>query len=224
VAIKLDVSKADLAFEAGFPQPEFGLFRDVATLLDFLFKRLEPYGLRLSDIRVERGAGSVGDQHILCYLFNYGMTVRVRVERIEVVCSELPVNYLEKFKGAILGVLRAVKDFRSDLSFRAFAVAVGLHAKLEGWQARDYLARFVTNAPQGLGPSTGNGVVFYFGPEGDRLLSTVTGDLSAVVQDGVFVRIHGVWNAEKVGADALSETADAFIRQALDRLGLQLPS
>ena len=44
MATKLEVSKADLMFEAGFPKPEFGLFRDMAALLDRLYHRLEPYG------------------------------------------------------------------------------------------------------------------------------------------------------------------------------------
>lgn len=224
MALKLEVSKADLAFEAGFPKPEFALFRDGAALLDCLYRRLEPYGLRLPDIRFERGAGNVGDQHFLIYLFNYWMTVRIRVERIEVHCSELPQDLAEKFKAAILDVLRAVKDYHPDLSFRAFAVAVGLHAKLEGTPVRDYLAQFVSNIPQKLGPSTGAGAIFYFGAEGGRLFSTVTADVSAAVPDGLFVRVHSSWDAGRITPDALTGIADAFVRQALESLGLQLPA
>jgi hypothetical protein len=223
VAIKLEVEKADLTFEAGYPQPEFGLFRDAAVLLQHLFRRLEPYGLRLTDIRFERGAGNVGDQHILFSMFNYSMTVRIRIERIEIICSDMPQDQVEKFKAAILDVIRAVKDYRPDLSFRAFAIIVGLHAKLEGEQVRDYLTRFVTNVPQGLGPSTGSGVIFYFGSEGDRLLSFVTADVSAVVQGAAYLRIHGMWDAQKVAPDALTGVADSFVRRALESLGLQLP-
>jgi len=223
VALKLEISKADLAFEAGFSRPEFALFQNAALLLDRVYRRLEPYGLRLSDIRVERGAGNVGDQHILLYLFNYSMTVRVRIERIEVSCSALPQDLVEKFKAAILDVLQAIKDSKPDLSFRAYAIALALHAKLEGQSATDYLARFVTNVPKNLGASTGRGAVFYFGPEGDRLLSTVTADVSAVVPDGLFVRVHAVWDAGRVAPDALARIAEPFLLQALESLDLQLP-
>lgn len=223
VPIKLGISKADLRFEAGFPKPEFGLFRDVAALLDHLYRHLEPYGLRLTDIRVERGTGTVGDQHILLYLFNYSVVVRVRVERIEVTCSDLPQELVRGFTAAVLDVLRSVKSYRSDLSFRTYAIVIGLHAKLEGHSVREYLARFVANAPEGLGPATGSGAVFYFGTEADRLLSTVTADVSAVVPDGLFVRVHAVWDAGRVVGDALPMAADSFLRQALESLGLQLP-
>ncbi len=223
MAIMLDVAKADLAFEAGYSQPEFGLFEDRSAILGHLFKRLEPHGLRLADLRFESGNLNVGDQHIVCFLFNYWMTVKIRLERIEVNCSELPRDHTDKFKAAILDVLKAVKEHRPNLSFRAFALAVGMHAKIEGLSARDYLSRFVATAPKNLGPSTGNGVVFYFGPEGDRLLSSITADISAVVQDAIALRIHGMWDATKVSADFISGIGDKYVRQALESMELSLP-
>ena len=223
MAIKLEVSRADLSFEAGFPKPEFDLFREEGALLACLYHRLEPHGLRLPDIRFERG-GNVGDQHVLVYLFDFSMTVRIRVERIEIHCSNLPQHLLEKFKAAILDVLRAVKEYRQEISFRVLAAAVGLHGTLEGKTVRDYLAQFVTGAPENLGPSTGAGAVFYFGAEGERLFSTVTVDVSAAVPNGLFVRIHGSWDGGRVAPDAFAGTADSFVRQALDGLALQLSS
>lgn len=220
--LNLKVEKAELAFEAGFPQPEFGLFRDVGAVMHHLFMRLEPHGLRLNDLRVERGSTSVGDHQIVCFLFNYLMTVRIRVERIEVNCSQVPRDYVEKFKAAILDVLNAIQDYRPEQSFRAFAMALALHAKLEGQPVREYLAQFVTKVPQNLGPSTGGGAIFYFGPEGDRLLSSIIADVSAVVQDAIFLRIHGLWDAKKVAPASLSGAADALIQQALEGLDLSL--
>ena len=222
VAIKLEVAKADLIFEAGFSQPEFNFFRDDGVLMHHLFKRLEPHGLRLNDIQVQRSTANVGEPQIVCYLFNYWMTVRIRIERIEVVCSVLPRDHVEKFKAAILDVLQAVKDYRPEQSFRAFAMALGLHAKLEGQPVREYLAQFVTKVPQNLGPSTGAGASFYFGPEGDRLLASITADVSAVVQDAIYLRIHGLWDAKRVAPASLSGVADAFVQQALEGLDLSL--
>ena len=223
MAIKLEVAKADLSFEAAFAQPEFSLFQNTPVLLHHLFKRLEPHGLRLSDLRVERGGGSIADHHVLCYLFGYWMTVRVRVEKIEVVCSDLPEQRVEKFKAAIQDVLKAVKDCRPELSFRAFALAVGMHVKLSEQPVREYLAQFVSNTPAGLGASTGSGTVFYFGPEGDRLLSSITVDMSAVIPDATYLRLHAVWDAKKVAVDSLPAAADGFVRCAVEALGLQLP-
>lgn len=221
--IKIAVEKSDLAFEAGFPKPQFALFRDGGALLDRLYARLEPHGLKLADIRFER-SGSVGEQHFLIYLFNYLMTIRIRVERIEINCSALPRPLISQFKAAAVDVLRAVKDHLPELSFRAFAVAVAIHAKLEGRSARDFLGQFAVGAPKGLGPLTGSGAIFYLGAEAERLFTTLTADVSAVVPDGLFVRVHSVWDAARIAPDALmGEAAEALVRQAVASLDLQLP-
>jgi len=224
VATKASVERSELSFEAGFSQPEFSLFSNVAPLLQRLYARLQPHGLKLTDLRLERGTGGVAEQNVLFYLFDYWMTVRIRVERIEIHCSTVPNReYVDKFKAAMVDVLRAVQELKPDFLFRAYAVAVDVHAKLEGQSVRDYLAQFVANIPKGLGSSTGNGAVFYFGPEGDRLLSSVTVDPSALIPEAVFAKVHGLWDASKVTAEVLSGNAEAFIRQGLDSLGLQVP-
>jgi hypothetical protein len=173
-------------------------------------------------MKIEQGSGSAADFHILCYLFNFVMTVRVRLERIEVYCTDLPRDYASQFSVAILDTLAAVQATLPDLSFRAYALVLGLHGLLEGETVRQYLSRFVSNAPN-IGPSTGNGVVFYFGPEGDHLLSTVTFDMSAIVPDALYIRTHVVWDAKKVEIKNLATIAENFVRHALNQAGLELP-
>jgi hypothetical protein len=222
VPARFNVAKGDLTFEAGFVQPEFGLLRDPSGLLSQLYRRLEPHGLRLTDLRIERRAGSPADSHVLCYLFNHLMMVRIRVERIEVVCSDLPQEQLRKFEAGITDTLRAVKDHLPSVAFRAFTLAVGLHGRLDGQPLRQYLGHFGTNAPKELGPLTGSGTVFYFGPEGDRLLSSLTVDMSALIPDALYVRAQAVWDATKVSVESVSGQAEEFVRNALSRLGLEV--
>jgi hypothetical protein len=217
------IEKSDLLFEAGFERPDFALSRDMAGLLQHLFGRLEAHGLRLNDLRIESGAGSVSDFHVLCYLFNYWMTVRIRVERVEIACSALPQEGLEKLRAATVDVLRAIRDHRPELTFRAFSLAVAMHGRLEGVSAPEYLGRFASNAPKDFGPLIANGAVFYYGPDAERLLCALTLDASALVPDGVYVRIQGTWDGKRVTPEGLPMLADALVRQSVERLGLQLP-
>ena len=217
------VERADLHFEAGYNEPESALFRDTAELLCHLFKKLEPHGVRLSDIRVERGAGSAADFHVLCYLFNFWMTIRIRMDRIEIICSEFPRDYAEKYSAAIVDTLGAISSFRGQLSFRAYALVIGLHGSVDGNSAEKFLSRFATNIPTGLGPPVGTGTVMYFGPANERQMCAVTVDRSAVVQDALFVRTHAVWDAKRIESQNLPKIADVFVRQALTEVGLKLP-
>jgi len=223
VAIRFDVTRTDLTFEGSFSQPEFALFQDTPRLLRHLFARLEPHGLRLVDMKIERGSGSAADLHVVCYLFNYVMTIRVRLERIEVYCSQVLRDQARVFGAAILDTVLAVQTHLPDLAFRAHGLAVGLHGLLEGQPTSKYLSRFISNPPSGLGPPTGNGVVFYFGPEGDRLLSTLSLDRSIMIPDGLWVRPYVVWDAKKVEIKNLAIIAESFIRQTLNQIGLELP-
>lgn len=221
---KFTISQADFQLEAGFSQAEFSLFRETSSLLDHLFKALAPHGARLTDLRVERGNGSVGDYHVLCYLFNYWVTLRVRVDRIEIIGSQMPQEYVHKYGVAIVDALQAVRTCRQDLSYRAYALVVGLHGLLEGMSVAEYLAKFVKNVPDGLGPSVGSGTVMYFGPAAERLLCSVTVDRSAVVADSLFCRTHIIWDATKVKIEGLPDLAKDFVRQAVNGIGLELPT
>lgn len=222
MASRFEVERADLAFEAGYAEPAFELLRDVSGLLRSLYSHLTPHGMRLTDMKVERGGNSVIDHHVFCYLFNFVMTARVRVERIEVTCSEFPRAYVEKFGAAIVAVVRAVQQHAPHIRFRAHAMGVSLHGRIDGTPAREYLSQFAAGIPDGLGPSTGNGAVFYFGQDADQLLSSVSMDVSASVPNGLWVRPHVVWDATKVNVERLPEHAELFVRKVLAQLGLEL--
>ena len=87
--MKFVVSRSDVTFEASYQRPEFGLFREDAGLFTRLVSRLSSYGLKLSDMKVERGSGTLAEIHLFFYLLDYLLTVRVRLDRAEIYCSHL---------------------------------------------------------------------------------------------------------------------------------------
>ena len=224
MATKFTVSQAEFQLEAGFSQAEFSLFRDTNGFLDHLFKALQPHGARLADLRVETGGGSAADFNVVCYLFNYWVTLRVRIDRIEMVGSQMPQDYVHKYGAAIVDALLSVRNYHQNLKYRAYTLNVGLHGSLEGGSVKKYISNFVKNVPDGLGPSAGNGAVMYFGPLGERLLCSVIIDRSTTVPDGLFCRTSVVWDATKVKIEDLPELANRFVRETLGQLGLELPS
>ena len=120
MATKFTVSQAEFQLEAAFSQAEFSLFRDTSNLLDHLFKALQPHGARLADIRVETGGGSAADFNVLCYLFNYWVTLRVRIDRIEMIGSQMPQDYVHKYGAAIVDALQSVRNYHQNMKYRAY--------------------------------------------------------------------------------------------------------
>lgn len=220
----LNVARADLIVESAYAQPEFGLFRDTAALFRRLYEQLQPHALQLQNMKLERGSGNLADFHVACHMYNFRAGVTVHAEKAGISWVNLLDNEIEVFNSLFLCALAAIKEHQPTVVFRSHTMTLGLHGALEGKSVNDYLSTFVRNVPEGLGPHTGNGGVMYFGPSGDRLLSTITVDLSAVVPSGLFVRPHIVWDGSKIEVAALPASAMAFLRQALGAFGLEIHS
>lgn len=219
----LSVIKADLSVESVYVNPAFGLFRDTPALLQHLFVRLQSHAPQLQNMKLERGAdNSFGDLHVVCHLYAFRVGVRVYAEKVSVICINVLEDEVERFSALIVDALSAVREYQPAVAFRTHTMSVALHGTLGGQSVKEYLATFVRNVPSGLGPHTGNGGVMYYGPEDDRILSTMTLDLSGMVSDGLFIRPHVVWDANKVDIRNLPARATGFIRQALGAFGLEV--
>jgi hypothetical protein len=224
VPVRFAVSRSDLTIEAGYQRPQVTLFRDTARLAERLFERLTPHGIKLSDIKVERGSGSLGDLQLICYLFDYLVTIRVRIDRAEIYCSHLTEDNRKQVLSAGADTLVAVREaIGSD--YRAYAAALSLHGTLENQTARAFVGKLITPTPAQLGPLTGNGVAYYLSPTIDgRISGSLTLDVSSLVPDGLFARPLATWDASRVTLEQLPVRAEDFVRQALGAFGLELPT
>lgn len=220
--ILFKVSRADFTLEAAYQSPEFAAFRDTSRLFSRLFAGLEAYGVKLADIRVERGQGRLADFQVVCHLFDFLMTVRARLDRVEVFCSYLANENLKRFSAAAVDALAAIRG-QLSADYRAYALSVSLHGALAGIETKDYLVKFNAKTPQ-LGSLAGNAVGYYFGPAEDRVTSTLTLDVSVVVPGGLYVRPQATWDARLVPVGMLPARAEAFVRLALSAVELELPS
>lgn len=207
------MQKADLTIDAPLPEPRFRLFEDEPAFLETVFRRLGPHGLRLGDIRIDHGA-PLADQ-ISCHLINYWMTVRFKLDRVEIVCSELPRNYLEAFSSAIPQALSVAMDLKPSVHFSGITTNIGLHGTIDNRDSREYLKTYVRTPPLGLGPDIGNGVVYYFGAEEGRVNGSALIDMSAVIPGGVFVRVYAAWDGAKVPIPELFQAGQSFVDRVL---------
>ena len=218
---KISVSQGDFTLEAAFEQPDFGLFHETRGLIPRVFRALRPHGVKLSDMKIERGSGTLSEFHLVCQLFNYAMSVRTRIDRVEVTCIHLSDENVKRFAAAIVDALVAVQGDREP-RFQTYSLMLSLHGTLEGADARSFLAGFSAKTPQ-VGPSTGNAVGYYFGPTDERLASTVILDISAAVSGGIYMQLRTTWDATKVRPQNLPALADTFVRAVFESVGLDAP-
>lgn len=220
--IRFDVSRADCTLEAAYQGPKFAALAESAALLTRLFEATERHGVKLSDIKIERGGGSFADFHILFYLFDFLLTVRVRIERVEIFCSYLSNENVQRFSAAAVDVLNAVRaHLKSD--YKAYTLSLNLHGTLYEFDTKKFLGQFAGAISPDIGPIVGHGVAYYLGTEDDRLFGSLTLDLSAPVPGGLFARPQATWDGGRVKAEDIITRAEQFVRRSLGAVGLELP-
>ena len=218
---RFDVSRADFTLEAVYQRPAFGAFRDGLAMPARLFEALERHGLKLGDVKLERGDGSLADYRVSCQLFDFRMTVRVRLERVEIVSVQVTDENVKPFSTACVDALTAVHEHLGS-DYRVYELSSNLHGTLDGLEVKDYLARFVTKRPT-IGSVSGVGVAYYFGPSDDWLVAAMTLDVSALVPGGLYVRPQVTWDGRGVSPDSLPSRGEDFVNRALAAVDLGLP-
>ena len=220
--VKFVVSKSDVTFEAGYQQPEFGLFREDAGLFARLVSRLSSYGLKLSDMKVERGSGTLAEIHLFFYLLDYLLTVRIRLDRAEIFCSHLTDENKKRVIAATLDTLDCIRENIGG-QYRAYALTMNIHGLLENQSARTFLSKLIVAPPAAAGSVSGNAVAYYFSPVDDRIASSLTFDVSATAADGLYARPQATWDASRVPMVQLADRAEEFVRRALGSFGVEVP-
>jgi hypothetical protein len=218
----LKPGQGDIAIQAEFAEPMFEIFRDAWPFYRRLHSALTPFGLRLADIRPERGSGNLADAHLALTLFSFTTTVRIRADKVEINCVDTGRVDQKSLENAVVQILQTVKNHATGLQYRNYSIAIGVHGTVLGTDTKAFLSQFVKAASLDLGPQLAVGGVMYHGPEGDRLLSAVTLDLSAVVSGGLFLRAYAIWNGQGFEPTGLPLVANKYWGDVLEKLGLSL--
>jgi hypothetical protein len=218
-----NVGRLDYTCEARYQQPELGIFRDGAGLSTHIFTALRAHGVTLDDLKIERGDGTLGQLHIFCKLFDFGLTIRTRPDRVDIV--GVFVNSQEKadkFSAAAVDALTAIEKLIKG-GYSTYTIQVHLHGTVSEGDTRTFLAQFSSKTPN-AGPITGNAIAYYYGPAEERLSSGITVDFSLVFPGGLYVRVQGLWDATRVTVQALPVRINTYVQEALTALNLERPS
>ncbi len=169
-------AQGDVAVYAEVDVPAFAFLHDPTPLLRVLHGDLSRFGLRVGDMSFQGTDENYRTEYLLCTVLNYATNIVVRAERTEVACLDVLRVSQDQFVDLVVTALEAVSRCIPDHPYKTYTVFMNLDGwSVDGISTREYLGQFASSAPQGLGPLVGSGTVFYYGPEGERLLSAISG-------------------------------------------------
>jgi hypothetical protein len=154
---------------------------------------------------------------------NFTAAVRLHFDRIEVQSYDVLRVTQKQVHEFLVSLHSVLRHHASHFSFQAYSLAVGFHGTPEGdLSARDFLSRFTAAPPDGLGQPLGSGAVFYYGPQDGRVTSSLTIDLSSVLQNACYLKAEAIWDATRVSVDEFEKKGLEYVNTALKSIGLEL--
>lgn len=219
----------DFSFRAQLAAPVFGFFENVPELFDQIYLHLADHGLEPSGMRLSTNGRNLtetvmSEVEATCSLPARKTVLRLRVDRVDVQGSDLTITSLAELGRIAAGGLEAVKAYVPGVEFLSYAWSIGVHGLLSASTCAEFVARFVTHAPTGLGALTGTGSVFYYGGTTDVSTTAVTLDMSGIVDGGLHVRTQVICDPSQTASEALDQVLQRQQDKVFQALDLELES
>lgn len=216
-----EVLQADLTYHAQFVTPNIQLITLQSGLYDHLLGRLLPFGANLADLRLETATQNIAEASVTWWLFNFRTQVRVRAERFEVNCTWIPDE--DVLQRLIVQVLEAVKETDTRIEVAQHGISLKLHMELAGGVSpTDFVSKYVSAPPVGLGPSSGRGLVYYFPGQEERLSSSVVMEPSVVRPGALYANGIVAFDPKRVPIGGVIAAAFDYFTRAGEQFGLEV--
>jgi hypothetical protein len=207
------LQQGGLTYQFFFSQPAFGMFDDLPALLAKLFSALGQHGFKPATVQF-RKAATLGETNLQCDLPT--ATLKIFLDHVDL--STTSGSYR---KGLAAMAIEALSRHVKKLDFSTFTASCHAHGTLSNTLSSDFLGRFVREAPKSQS-LIGSAAVFYYGAQGSSLTSSLTLDMSAQVEGGIFIQTYVVYDASKIAATELEDIFTSHVDEVLADLDLEV--
>lgn len=219
--IRLQARHMGLTYSANLAPPAFEIGARWVELQSAIYAHFSAYKLQLTDIKVESYGPNPADISIACWMLSYGLSVRFRLDKVEVWSNSARLATDTALATDIVDhaieVLRATSP---EARIQTHSVVAAVHAAHEQPQA-SRVTEFVTKTPPGVPELTASGVSFVCQlPSGNGAGSIIL-ERSGLVQDGTFMRISSDQAGSLPVREALAKAIE-FLQAAVERLGFEM--
>lgn len=218
--IPFRVERSEFTAQLNFATPYWPIAQNISLLYSGLLNRMRDFGVTSQGIRADAADGTLGAFNVNFWMLQFAVSVRIRLDYLELNAPNFAVD-ADQLERALLALDQSLRNGQQDLSYSSYVVTFGMHGRLEGIEAKQFVSRFANDVPEGLGKPVGSGTVFYYEGPPPATLLTVTIDLSGVVAGGISVRVHSVFD-ESMKPELLRSTCERQLETGIRALGLMV--
>ena len=215
---------AAFSVQARLRTPLWTLVRDMPAVCSCVLERLAPFGVGLKDLRIDNRDGNLGEANLNFWALDFRARCSIRLADVEVHCQELGQADIRQIGQLTQDLFGSVLDSQPDAAYAAYQVSFQMHGVPGTSNPAAFLQGFTNCEPTDMGPVTGSGATFHFGPTDLRTSCTVSADMSSHFTDSIFVATHVVFDADRLSKEDLVTEAGRHLSTALAAFGLTLPA
>ena len=216
----------DAAFsvQARLRAPLWNLVQDMPAICSCVLERLAPFGVGLNDLRIDNRDGNLGEANLGFWALDLHARCNIRLADVEVHCQELSQVEVRQIGQLTQALLGSVLDGQPDAAFADYQATFRMHGVPGTSSPATFLQQFTNSEPKGLGPVTGSGATFHFGPSGRRTSCAISADMSSSFTDSIYLATRVVFDADQLQKEDLMAEAGRYLNASLGALGLTLPA
>ena len=222
--IEFRLRDARFSVQARLRTPLWNLVQDMPAVCSCVLERLAPFGISLDDLHIDNRDGNLGEANLGFWALDLHARCNIRLADVEVHCQELSqveTRQIDQLTQALLG---SVLDGQPGASFVDYQVTFRVHGAPGTSSPASFLQPFASFEPKGLGPVTGSGASFYFGPSGRRVSCAISADMSSSFTDSIYLATRVVFDSDQLPKEELMAEAGRYLKASLAALGLTLPA
>ena len=215
---------AALSVRARLRAPLWNLVQDMPAVCSCVLDRLAPFGIGLNDLRIDNRDGNLGEANLGFWALDLHARCNIRLADVEMHCQELLRVETRQLDQLTHALLEAALDGQPGASFADYQTTFRMHGAPGTSSPATFLQRFTDSEPKGLGPVTGSGASFHFGPSGRRVSCAISADPSSSFADSIYLATRAVFDGNQLPKEDLMAEAGRYLKASLAALGLTLPA
>ncbi|OQW31450.1 MAG: hypothetical protein A4E20_03965 [Nitrospira sp. SG-bin2] len=213
------VVHGEISLQAHFLVPLFDLLDPPASRVhSALYSDLSEFGISLNDVKLVYGVPNLAEVSVSYYLLNLNALVKLSLDRLEITFSETTQLSHDQMIAVYKKTFHSLGQMATGFKVREYNVTLALHGLLEDKSTVEFWKDLVPKVPMGLGPTSGQGVVFYHGAHDKIASSSVVLDTSVRVPNGIFFRTTVNLDGAKLSTDDLP----GFVEKTFDTVSSNL--